>query len=81
MDRPSGTISEKTAKLLSSHLGEKRYVDGTAGDTYGMVDLTPKALGVPADPIRVFLQTVPNGHDGSHLSGFDRGTSTVELLE
>jgi hypothetical protein len=53
MKRPSAKAREETASILTERLQEKHYK--AAADALGMVDLTPQALGVEADSIRVFL--------------------------
>jgi hypothetical protein len=55
LGRPSLADRRATANILKDKLKEPHYL--SAGDALGMVDLTPEALGVPADPIRLFLQT------------------------
>jgi hypothetical protein len=55
LGRPSLVDRRATANLLKAKLNEPHYL--SAGDALGMVDLTPDALGVPADPVRLFLQT------------------------
>jgi hypothetical protein len=63
MDRPSENNSQDAALILSDKLMEHHYLANKAGDALGMVDLTPETLGVPADPIRLMLQTVPMVQD------------------
>jgi hypothetical protein len=55
LGRPSLADRRATANILKDKLEEPHYL--SAGDALGMVDLTPEALGVPADPVRLFLQT------------------------
>jgi hypothetical protein len=53
MKRPSAKAREETAGILADRLQEEHYK--AAADALGMVDLTPQALGVEADSIRIFL--------------------------
>lgn len=55
LGRPSLADRRTTANILKDKLKEPHYL--SVGDALGMVDLTPEALGVPADHIRLFLQT------------------------
>jgi hypothetical protein len=53
MKRPAMESRKKTVSILEKLLQEEYYK--TAPDALGMLDLTPKALGVEPDSIRVFL--------------------------
>lgn len=53
MKRPNMKTRQETAKILSKELGKTHYEN--APDALGMLDLTPQALGVEPDSIRVFL--------------------------
>jgi hypothetical protein len=59
---------QQTAKILSEELGETHYEN--APDAMGMLDLTPQALGVEPDSIRVFLARTFNTNKPSHTLNF-----------
>jgi hypothetical protein len=76
MKRPDMKTRQQTAKILSEELGETHYEN--APDAMGMLDLTPQALGVEPDSIRVFLaRTFNNTNVPSHTFNF-RHTSRVQ---
>jgi len=54
LKRPVMDGRQKTVDLFTTKLNDGHYK--SAGDALSMVDLTPEALGVPPDGIRVFLQ-------------------------
>ncbi|GAB1318642.1 hypothetical protein MFIFM68171_08852 [Madurella fahalii] len=58
MARPSELDQKLAAHILGDKLGERHYV--SAGEL-GMVDLTPQALGVVSDPVRILLQKFEPG--------------------
>lgn len=53
MKRPAMKYRRETAHILSEKLDERHYQE--APDALGMMDLTPQALGVAPDSIRVML--------------------------
>ena len=53
MERPSKESREQTVKILAEALDEDHYVD--AADALGLLDLTPQALGVEPDGIRIWI--------------------------
>ena len=53
LERPPTKAGKETTDFLGTKLQETYYY--TAGDAASMVDVTPGALGVPADPVRIFL--------------------------
>lgn len=58
MARPSDLDQRLAAHILRDKLGERHYA--SAGEL-GMVDLTPQALGVASDPVRILLQRFEPG--------------------
>lgn len=63
MARPSELDQKLAAHILGDKLGERHYV--SAGEL-GMVDLTPQALGVASDPVRILLQKFDPGAQREH---------------
>ncbi|KXX73044.1 hypothetical protein MMYC01_210089 [Madurella mycetomatis] len=63
MARPSELDQKLAAHILGDKLGERHYV--SAGEL-GMVDLTPQALGVASDPVRILLQKFDPGAQRGH---------------
>ncbi|KAL9097335.1 MAG: hypothetical protein Q9165_000762 [Trypethelium subeluteriae] len=53
MGRPSKESRKETVNILAEALAEDHYVD--AADALGLLDLTPQALGVEPDSIRVWI--------------------------
>jgi hypothetical protein len=53
MKRPTMKERQETANCLQTELNEAHYI--VAADALGMVDMTPQALGVEPDTIRIIL--------------------------
>lgn len=64
MDRPLQTEQAMAAQVLADKLNDLNYL--SAGEL-GMVDLTPQALGVLSDPVRVLLHKLEPGTPGPDL--------------
>lgn len=75
MKRPDMSKREVTAQKLGQVLNEPYYTE--APDALGMLDLSPRALGVEPDSIRVFLTRtfISPGRDWSHIRLGDKSTA------
>ncbi|KIW32822.1 uncharacterized protein PV07_04340 [Cladophialophora immunda] len=79
MTRPSVEERQAAAETMCVRLNTQHYV--TAADAYGMMDLTPKALGVEADTIRVMTRTLSRTFSGGYGRSMTHTATIKRKLE
>lgn len=85
MTRPEPKTLANVAQLFADAIGssENGQHYRNAGDALHMVDLSPEALGVPADAIRAFLarRFAPGDHENNPKAVAPVSTTTFHQTE